>query len=520
MLVNDSERYNTTCCFIMISNKLILPFAGIIMSLSLLITACNKDTTDTPYYVEPTSVAVNGFSLKPDTKVLSGLDSVFFSIDLERGLIFNADSLPKGTNIKALIPIISLPASVTKATIVMDGGEHRTGEVDYLKSQSDSIDFTGRVMLELTSSEGNSRAYQLKVNVHTMEPDSLWWGNTAIAKLPSRLGDPRQQRTIQKGDGSVAALIAEKDGTYTFSCCDDPFTGDWRKNQVVLPFVPQIRTLAYCADSFYILSEQGRLCFSSDGEEWNVSDATWDNIIGAYGDTLLGISSGNSDRRQFVSLPAAEASADVPADFPVTGYTNFLTISSKWWNEPMGMMYGGSTADGKISSDVWAFDGTSWAKISNGGLPALTGAVILPYFTYRRTDKSWVFTEYSVLMMLGGRDSDGVLNRSMYISFDNGVFWNKASDMMQMPEYIPGMYDMDAVTASTRMTGNFEPSGWTPTETPELPSWFKVDYATNGYDVEWMCPYIYLYGGRDSQDKLYDTVWRGVIRRLTFMPML
>lgn len=47
-----------------------------------------------------------------------------------------------------------------------------------------------------------------------------------------------------------------------------------------------------------------------------------------------------------------------------------------------------------------------------------------------------------------------------------------------------------------------------------------MDYNTNGYEVDWMCPYIYLYGGRDSEGKLYDSVWRGVIRRLTFMPLL
>lgn len=505
----------------MTSNKIILPVAGLVLSLPLMFSACNKDTTDSPAYVEPTSVAVNGFSIKADSKVLSGLDSVFFSIDLDRGLIFNADSLPKGTKITSLIPIISLPTSISKANIVMDGGSHRTGEVDYLKHSSDSIDFSGRVMLELTSSMGNSRVYQVKVNVHTMEPDSLWWGNTAISRLPSRMDAPVEQRTVQISDGGAASLIAERDGSYTFSVTDDVFSGNWDKKRVEFPFAPRVRTLTFCNDTYYMLSVSGELCTSSDGLGWGVGGDRWDDIVGAYGNTLVGSRTADgTDAREFVSLPSGVVKGAVPAGFPASGYSDMLTLTSKWWTSPMGLIYGGKDASGVPVSDVWAFDGSSWAQISNGGLPALDGAVVLPYFTYRRTDKSWVFTEYSVLMMLGGRDAQGNLNRSMYVSFDNGVNWSKASDMMQMPEYIPGMYGLDAVTASTRMSGNFEPRGWTVTDTPDLPSWYKVDYNTNGYEVDWMCPYIYLYGGRDSEGKLYDSVWRGVIRRLTFMPLL
>lgn len=507
----------------MISKKLLLPFAGLLTSLSMLLTtACNEDSSDTPYYVVPSSVAVNGFSIKPDSKVLTGLDSVFFSIDLERGLIFNADSLPKGTNVSALIPIISLPSSVAKATIVMDGGTHRTGEVDYLKNSSDSIDFTGRVALELTSSEGNSRVYQVKVNVHTMEPDSLWWGNTAISRLPSRLANPRGQRTVPATDAGVASVIAESDGTYTFATCADPFGDVWSKRELSLPFIPDVRSFTCCGDSYYMLSDKGQL-YVADASGLTYSnvgvEAAWDCIVGAYGTTLIGMA-GTGTQRHFVSWPEGAVAGSVPDGFPTDGFSSLMTVNSKWWDTPLGLLYGGTDVQGNVISAVWAFDGTSWADISNGGLPALSGAVMVPYFAYRRTDKSWVFNEYSVLMVLGGRDADGNLNRSMYVSYDNGVFWNKASDLMQMPEYIPGMYDLDAIVASTRMSGNFEPKGWTQTTTPDLPSWYKVNYVTDGYDVEWMCPYIYLYGGRDSAGHLYDTVWRGVIRRLTFMPLI
>ena len=71
-------------------------------------TACNKDDNDinntASMYVP--AVAVTRFYLKADSKVMNNLDSVFFSIDLENGVIFNADSLPKGTKISTLIPLL------------------------------------------------------------------------------------------------------------------------------------------------------------------------------------------------------------------------------------------------------------------------------------------------------------------------------------------------------------------------------------------------------------------------------
>lgn len=138
-------------------------------------TGCNKkdDDEDDPAYIEPSSLAVNGFYLKADKNVLRGLDSVYFSIDLQRAVIYNADSLPKGTRITDLIPVISYSQYINTAIITMEGGSKRSGESDYLHSPNDSIDFTGSVRLTIGSSNGGTRVYTLKVNVHEQEPDSL-----------------------------------------------------------------------------------------------------------------------------------------------------------------------------------------------------------------------------------------------------------------------------------------------------------------------------------------------------------
>jgi hypothetical protein len=37
--------------------------------------------------------------------------------------------------------------------------------------------------------------------------------------------------------------------------------------------------------------------------------------------------------------------------------------------------------------------------------------------------------------------------------------------------------------------------------------------------TQWEVPYIYLFGGYDSEGYLYNSVWRGVINRLSFKPL-
>ncbi|MDE7409414.1 MAG: hypothetical protein K2N09_05265, partial [Muribaculaceae bacterium] len=59
------------------------------------------------------SVAVTKFSLKSKKGSNVKLDSVFFSIDLNRGVIFNADSLPVGTDVTKLVPVIGYVTSAS-----------------------------------------------------------------------------------------------------------------------------------------------------------------------------------------------------------------------------------------------------------------------------------------------------------------------------------------------------------------------------------------------------------------------
>lgn len=483
---------------------------GVVM---LAAASCNEKTEEVEIYLTPSNVAVTAFTLNNDDKVMANLDSVFFSIDLDNGVIFNPDSLPLGTKIDKLVTSIKYSSYITKAVIKMEDGKTRTGEVDYLVSPTDSIDFTGKVTLTLSTDDDQlSRTYRIKVNVHKEKSDSLIWGDKALSKLPSRLEKPRNQKSLDF-NGRAVSLIEETDGTYTFATSEDLFGGKWRKDAVTFPFTPDVRTLCATTSSLMILADDGKMYKSTDGTSWSATGETWSAMLGAYLDTAIGLKNGVNGL-EYAQYPLKNLNVTaIDREFPVSGYSNFVILANKWTSSPVGFFAGGIQADGTLSDATWAFDGYNWIKLAEGGIPAVKGASIIPYYGYRFTSSSWTQTEYPVWMIIGGSKTDGSLNRTVYISYDNGVNWGSGSELLQLPKEIPTMTGCDNVVMTVRKKALLSDA------------WKKAAHRSHNVEVDgdniyWDCPYIYLIGGFDPQGKLYNTIWRGVLARLSFTPVI
>ena len=101
--------------------------------------SCNKKndepastTTDYDVY-SSASTLVSSFGLKANTKILAHLDSVKFTIDQDRGIIYNADSLPRGTRINALLVDLSTAANVSsREFIIKNGTVQRQNPLNYV----------------------------------------------------------------------------------------------------------------------------------------------------------------------------------------------------------------------------------------------------------------------------------------------------------------------------------------------------------------------------------------------------
>lgn len=495
-------------------------FCAALLAMLGLVVSCNEDSTTTlPGYTPTQSLGVTSFKLQANAKVMKDLDSVFFSIDLNRGVIYNADSLPMGTNVSALRATITFSASdnVKAASIVMNGGSHRTGTIDYKKSPNDTIDFTGDVVLQLTAQDGMKRDYTLKVNVHKQVPDSMMWTSLAKSLLPSRMANPVEQRTVAYNQDGAVTLVKESDGTYTVAECSNLADPDWTKKATSFNFTPRVRSLHAFGSRLVMLDEGGSLCVSDDkGATWSMANHQVESIVGVFADQLIVVE--KADARKIVALNqqfGVASSIDMPTGFPVSGRSDLRSFTTKWAAEPIAILFGGVKDDGTLSNDVWGYDGINWSVISNVAPPAMKDAQIVPYYIYRKTTSAWIQTEYSAWMLIGGRKADGSINRDIYISNDNGVSFVMGKSLIQLPASIDPVYSADALVASTPMTANLN-SAW---KEPKSASPLRIKYDVDGSEVTWQCPFIYLIGGHTSAGALRTDMLRGVLARLTYAPL-
>ena len=471
---------------------------SLIAALSLNI-ACNKDD-ETYYYSEAsyTNCGLTSFSINANNKILAGLDSVYFSIDLITAQVFNADSLPPETDVTRLVPSISAQAA---RTIELTFKSRFTGNdttVNFTENPKDSINFSSPVKLTVTAYNSNTkRDYTVKVNVHTVKSDTLVWDNDPVVSLPA---DFTAQRSVKIGDRLITLGHNASGDWSLITTTGIPGETAPSVEPATVPASADLSSFSATGQALYIADTDGTLYTSTDfGTSWASSGATMHCVYGGYGDTLLGSRRDNDGWHQ-VTWPAAADEPLLPSGCPVSGTSQLITYESKWTSAPMAIMIGGRDASGHLSGDAWAYDGSAWNRVSTLGIDERTGVTLLPYFTPYTTG-AWRVDEQSVLLAMGGTyegENGTEVSNTVYISRDMGITWAKGSTYLQFPESFPGFYDAQAFVIDSRLS---------------------VDSRISRPITSWECPYIYLYGGLKADGSLLTDVSRGVINRFTFKPL-
>ena len=499
-----------------------LIFLTILAGVFFAAVSCNSKSEDDEGEIVVTAsiVAIKKFYLQANDSVLRHLDSVAFSIDLNTGVIFNADSLPKGTDVSRVIPSITFANNMTKAELkfLKDNKEEVT--VDYLADPNDSIDFTHPVVLDVTAADGvSSFTYHIKVNVHSQIPDTLMWAKLATSSLPSRYIEPEAQKTIRRND-NVYTLVEEFNGDYTLAVCSDLNKGEWDKNPFTGVDNPVISSFCATPNAFWLLSETGSLLTSENGENWTDTGQQWINIIGGYDNNILGIKLSDGKLVHTV-FPNAEGLDDTPMadDFPISDFSSLGVVNTSWYPDPFALLVGGITQDGSFSSSVWGYDGQSWAIINDTSLPKLESPMMARYVVYRDTPYIFTKRELDIWLLFGGTSPEGEMNRTVYMTYDNGVSWIPAPDMMQLPESWPSLAGADVIVAGYELSADLA-EAWTPDSSTKSEAATRTSYTIDGYEISWICPYIYVFGGYNDNHVLSTDIWRGVISRLEFTPLI
>lgn len=468
------------------------------------VTSCNSDSEFSNTEVAFNNCAVTSFKLQRNDNLLYRLDSVFFAIDLVNAEIFNADSLPVGSNVtKLAITVGTQSASACNVTYRIHDTERDT-TVNLIDSPNDSINFAdGPVKLEIISRSGVAkRTYNVRVNVHNVAPDTLWWDEDAIKPLPTGLSAVKAQKSVMF-NGEIYCYTTDG-AAVSLSLVTDPYEMTAVTSAVNMPAGVDLSSLTASADAIYCLDADGNLYSSPDGETWNGEQCVMTYIYGVYGSTLLGALKEDDGWKQ-VQFPAGEKKA-LPAGCPVKGTSALVEFTSKWNITPTALFFGGVDAEGNCSADAWVYDGNLWARLSNRPAPvAVEGVTLFPYNTPKVNPVSWKVTDQSALLALGGRLQGGEMNGTVFVSHDFGITWTKGSAALQLPSYYPAVSGADVFVVNRTLY------------VTDIPAAAPVRVIAPVR--EWECPFIYVFGGVDKQGALVPTVRRGVINRYSFIPV-
>ena len=500
----------------------------------ILFISCNDaEDEDVPLYSSYSNTMVKSFYLSDDTaSIVDNLSKRFFTIDLVSGNIYNADSLPYGTDISRLVANMEF-SSPSKVEIYIkgkdDSGNEKTTTINYLESPSDSIDFSGgrgSVTMTVVAADGTTqRDYVIDVRVHQIKADSLIWENLSGSGLPA--SDAVAQKTLMK-DGSVYCFTENEPGEYSLFKTATPGQGNWQKGMISGISDLDINSIIVSPEGFFALSgtsDSKALVSSSDGVSWSsvAGSSAFYSLIGMYESTLLGIVKDGSAYK-YASYPQQGELTDVPADFPVSGFSNTVSYKSDWGTSQI-VFVGGRLSDGhSFSNSVWGFDGENWVSLNNvnggaGGAPITPreGAMFFTYYTYKYHSSLDYYTELLTYFIIGGSDGTKVLN-DIYTTTDLGGFWTKAEDgsSLSLPKDIKGRAFASAVVCEESLNIRSSQMPWNVVEGPVVPTGMRR--YTRALTTE-PVPFIYMFGGVNENGDLYDEVWRGVITRLTFEPI-
>ena len=483
------------------------------MSLGVLsgLVACNNDDNDTETFTYSSSTQttlVQRFGLQADNDVLANLDSVYFTIDYDKGLIYNADSLPVGTDVSGLKVTVEFLNTVASAVFNITGAtEQADTTINYESGMTKSLDFTGKTTLTVTSYDRSiTKEYEVKVLVHKLNPDSLIFAQSWRRDLPGCNAATVASKTVQMGG---RFLTLNYDGaTATLWSAAAPNEPNWQQQSIDLPFIPNVASFTAAADALYVLATDGALYTSADGAAWSSCGVAWHSLLGAYGNRVLGVinDGGAWFHDEFPRLDGYAPTA-VEDGFPVSHSSGMVQTDNTWASSQQSILVGGYDAHGNMLSDVWGYDGSCWGRINNvhsTALPAIADATLFSYYSSKILPGVRRYGTQTTWYLMGGRLADGTLNNKIYMSRTQCITWVAGDSTIAQPTYMPRFYGAQAFVNNETLVA--DPANLAPRRVPA-----KV--------YSWDCPYIYIFGGYNSENALLPNVWRGVYNRLTNYPV-
>ena len=417
-----------------------------LLAVTLLLTSCIKSNDDNSSSLS-NDTAIVAFSIGTLNRYVSSTSSTGeetvtkttvrgsdykFSIDEEKYCIFNADSLPVGTDVKRVTCSVTTMNNGTVYIKSLEDG------IFYLFNTTDSLDFSEPREFKVYASDGSAnQTYKVQINVHQEEGDQFCWtqcpSNEEIASLEAMksvmLNNDLYVYGLKEGktvgyktkDGSSWTLLSEIDDK------------DAYQNMVVIPEY-----------AIYMIIN-GSLQKTTDGNIWTelVKDVAVTRLIATSKIELYAFDANNNivvsrdegqtweedELDESLSWFPTEETAYVCVPLKTTEYSDYI------------LMAGISSAIGDIAS--------VWRKIVEYDIQGLADKWV---YMERTDDNQLALPQLNNVVLLSYDDrvlAFGVKDNQfspIYQSRDNGITWKKNKQYI-LPEEFKG--NVDSFTATT-----------------------------------------------------------------------
>ena len=123
--------------------------------------------------------------------------------------------------------------------------------------------------------------YSVKVNVHQIDPDSLYWNAPFGRKsLPGNHATVEAQKSIYY-KGKVHTFIIANSACILYTT-DNPYADDWTAQTLALSFTPDLLSLQATNEALYMLAQNGELFRSENGVDWTSTGQSFYSLVGTW----------------------------------------------------------------------------------------------------------------------------------------------------------------------------------------------------------------------------------------------
>lgn len=380
----------------------------ILLCLGIFATACSKSDSSTEE-VQFTDAQILSFNLKANDSILTSLDKVNFSINQYSGDIYNSDSLPFGTILhEKLLAEMSFNGA-SEAKIIS-----RNDTTNY--NSADSIDFTAPVKVIVTAyDKKTTKEYQVKVNIHQNDPDSMIWRKITASIFSS----PKTIKTTLV-ERNLYAVVENSEGMNHLykSTIDD--AANWSvEGETNIP--QSVNSLTHFQNKFWSVCDNVGLFQSTNGIHWELVNPAVITLLGQINGEMVYIE--KKEAYQIVSTNFIDYKTiqTLPSNFPISGFasTTYTTDIERL------IIIGGSNSAHITTNSVFQL------YIENGQL-RVSGDIHAKLSSWAPRSGAVAQFYNGAIYLFSGSNGTAYYNE-VFTSINGGVNWKQSTEKAMIP---------------------------------------------------------------------------------------